>query len=92
MIGAGIFYLGYRFGKFRLGKMGLPLKSVFLDGNADSNLVKYCLAHSTPLHPVQQRLINDTVQHEWAIMMGAPEVMQLNMTIIKTIGNKTHFT
>jgi hypothetical protein len=87
VIGAGIFYIGYRIGQYRaFRRKGFSLKSFLKDESDDSSLVKYCLAHSSPLHPAQQKLINETVKHSKAIMMGAPEVIQVNMMIIQAIG------
>ena len=65
---------------------------------------EYCIKHSTPLHPVQIKLMEHTLQHprgvtelksnfilnNWfqARMLGAPEVISLNGLLIKSLGAK----
>lgn len=54
-----------------------------------SNPVKeYCLNHSTPLHPVQKKLQEDTVKLRAGGMLGAPEVLSLNSLLIRSLGAK----
>merc|ERR1719229_1278027 len=48
----------------------------------------YCIAHSSPLHPVQQKLIEETLKHTRSAMMGAPEVTNLNAVLIRSLGAK----
>jgi len=56
----------------------------------EENPVKaYCLGHSTPLHPVQQKLQEDTLAlGRPGRMLGAPEVISLNALLIKSLGAK----
>jgi len=55
----------------------------------DTDPVKdYCIQHSTPLHPVQKKLIEETLQHSRSRMMGAPEVISLNALLIKSLSAK----
>jgi len=55
----------------------------------DTDPVKdYCIQHSTPLHPVQKRLIQETLQHSRSRMMGAPEVISLNALLMKSLAAK----
>jgi len=49
---------------------------------------EYCIKHSTPLHPVQIKLMEHTLQHPRARMLGAPEVISLNGLLIKSLGAK----
>ena len=48
----------------------------------------YCNAHSSPLHPVQQKLLEETVQHRRGGMMGAPEVVSMNALLIQSMAAK----
>jgi len=55
----------------------------------DTDPVKdYCIQHSTPLHPVQKKLIEETLQHSRSRMMGAPEAISLNALLIKSLAAK----
>eukprot|EP00088_Acartia_fossae_P006175 TRINITY_DN12832_c0_g1_i1.p1 TRINITY_DN12832_c0_g1~~TRINITY_DN12832_c0_g1_i1.p1 ORF type:complete len:230 (-),score=53.29 TRINITY_DN12832_c0_g1_i1:88-777(-) len=55
----------------------------------EANPVKeYCLDHSTPLHPVQKKLLLETLEIPQYKMMGAPEVVALNALFIKNMGAK----
>ena len=71
----------------------------------EANPVKeYCIKHSTPLHPVQIKLMEHTLQHPRVVtelksnfilnnlfqarMLGAPEVISLNGLLIKSLGAK----
>jgi len=49
---------------------------------------QYCLQHSTPMHPVQMKLLDETLKHPKFRMMGAPEVINLNALLIKSMGAK----
>lgn len=51
-------------------------------------LQAYCNAHSSPLHPVQQKLLEETVQHRRGGMMGAPEVVSMNTLLIQSMAAK----
>jgi len=46
---------------------------------------QYCLQHSTPMHPVQMKLLEETLKHSRFRMMGAPEVVNLNALLIKSL-------
>jgi len=48
----------------------------------------YCIRHSTVMHPIQQKLIQETLQHSRSRMMGAPEVVSLNALLIKSLAGK----
>lgn len=51
----------------------------------------YIESHSTRLHPVHQELINETLtiyEPSQSAMMGAPEVLQMNQILMKTINAK----
>jgi len=45
---------------------------------------EYCLAHSTQMHPIQLKLIQETLNHPRVMMMGAPEVLAMNSLLIKS--------
>lgn len=40
------------------------------------------------LHPVQQKLLDETRKMPTSYMLGAPEVLQLNQLLIKTLNAK----
>jgi len=54
----------------------------------DNPLKNYCLKSSTPMHPVQHKLIKETKEMKNFQMMGAPEVISLNGLFIKNMGAK----
>lgn len=45
----------------------------------------YCIKNSTPLHPVQKKLFDETLKHKWGRMMGAPEVISMNALLIRSL-------
>ena len=48
-------------------------------GEARKTVTDYCLEHSTPKHPVQVKLMEETIKNEKSYnMLGAPEVLMLN--------------
>ena len=58
-------------------------------GDARKGITEYCLEHSTSNHPIQDKLIEETIKNEKSFnMMGAPEVLMLNQQIIRTSGAK----
>ena len=58
-------------------------------GDARKTLTDYCLDHSTPKHPIQVKLMEETIKKEKSFnMLGAPEVLMLNQQIICTSGAK----
>jgi len=48
----------------------------------------YCREHSSPLHPAQIKLQEETLKLPRGMMLGAPEVLQLNSILMKSIGAK----
>merc|ERR1719225_1389153 len=54
----------------------------------DDPIKNYCLASSTPRNPVQQKLMQETIQLERGRMLGAPEVLALNTLLIQSLGAK----
>jgi len=48
----------------------------------------YCLAHSTSQHPVQHKLIKETLEHPRKMMMGDPTTINMNSLLIKSLGAK----
>lgn len=48
----------------------------------------YCLRHSSPLHPVQLKLLEETLKHPRAMMMGAPEIVSMNAMMIRSLAAK----
>ena len=58
-------------------------------GDSRKSVTDYCLEHSTPKHPVQVKLMEETIKKEKSFnMLGAPEVLMLNQQIIRTSGAK----
>ena len=54
---------------------------------------KYCLDHSTPMNPLIVKLSEETMKLSNWVMMGAPEVINMNTFLIKILGItsiKTH--
>jgi len=51
-------------------------------------VLAYCQAHSTPLHPALRELQAETLKLGNSVMMGAPEVLSLNMFLIKALQAK----
>jgi len=49
---------------------------------------EYCIQHSTPLHPVQRKLIEETLKHPKGRMMGAPEIVNMNGLLIRSLQGK----
>merc|ERR1711973_458349 len=47
-------------------------------------VLAYCNNSSSPLHPVQQKLIDETVQHNRGRMMAAAESINLNALLIRS--------
>jgi len=46
---------------------------------------EYCLRHSSPMHPVQLKLVAETLKHARSRMMGAPEIVNLNSLLIRSL-------
>merc|ERR1712112_709986 len=55
---------------------------------AEDPVKNYCIKHSTPLHPVQLQLVEETLKHANSKMMGAPEVISLNALLIHSLNAK----
>ena len=45
----------------------------------------HCVQNSSPLTEVQKKLLEQTIQHPRAIMMGAPEIISLNQLLIRAL-------
>lgn len=96
VVGGGLIAIGYQLGKRSSSFRNTPDNEVvkvgvsksFLDEGSQDPILRYCIQHSTPMHPVQKKLIEETMKHEWVVMMGAPEVVQLNGALIKMLGAK----
>ncbi len=88
---SGLVYAGYKLGRgdWSPGSGGglsdAVSKSYY--GKVDSVKI-YCNDHSTPLHDVQKLLFEETKNHKWSRMMGAPEVVNLNAGLIRALGAK----
>ena len=94
LFGGSMFFFGYRFSKRVIGiaakhqiqqqrqhqnKVGKSYS-----GNADNKVLEYCISHTTPDHPVQRELLKETLSsYREARMLGAPECLALNATIIR---------
>jgi len=73
------------------GPDALVSKSYLMGSKGDDRktLADYCLKHSTPMHPVQVNLMEETIKNESRFqMLGAPEVLMMNQQIIRTSGAK----
>jgi len=64
------------------------MKAVSKSYRQENPLLDYCLSNSTPSHPVQTKLMQDTLKIPRSMMLGAPEVLNLNSLLIKAIGGK----
>lgn len=51
-------------------------------------IVKYTTERSIRMTDVQKKLMEETLKHPKSLMMGAPEVVQLNTNIMQAIGAK----
>jgi len=61
---------------------------VFKSYDQEDPVKNYCLANSSPQHPVQLKLIEETMKHSRYKMLGAPEVINMNALLIKSLGGK----
>ena len=61
-------------------------KSFRDDGSSEKERISsYCLSHSTPLHPLQKKLMEETIRESaLSIMLGAPEVLNINTCLLYT--------
>ena len=48
-------------------------------------VLAYCQSYSTPLHPALRELQAETLKMGNSVMMGAPEVLSLNMFLMRTV-------
>eukprot|EP00095_Tigriopus_kingsejongensis_P005060 maker-scaffold330_size203968-snap-gene-0.16 protein:Tk05060 transcript:maker-scaffold330_size203968-snap-gene-0.16-mRNA-1 annotation:"O-methyltransferase" len=88
-LGAGLLLAGYQIGRYSSRRTFKDVVSKsFKTNDADWAVMQYCLDHSSPLTAVQERLIQETLDHARGIMMGAPEVVNLNAGLLKAIGAK----
>ena len=51
-------------------------------------VLAYCQAFSTPLHPALRDLQEETLKLGDSVMMGAPEVLSMNMFLIRALNAK----
>ena len=51
-------------------------------------VLAYCQAFSTPLHPALRDLHEETLKLGDSVMMGAPEVLSMNMFLIRAMSGK----
>jgi len=51
-------------------------------------VTKYCATHSLRLHPLQQKLLDETLTLPMGRMIGAPEVVQFNCNLMRSIRAK----
>ena len=88
VFGGGMFILGYMLSKRRSLSFGRGHQNKVgksYSGNADNKVLQYCIAHTTPDHPVQQELLKETLaSYKEARMLGAPECLALNAAIIRS--------
>jgi len=57
----------------------------------DDAVSAYIKSHSLQLHPVQQELMDETfkvLEHSTSMMLGAPEVLQMNQVLMKAVNAK----
>lgn len=67
-----------------MSSQGRKLKSY----GSEDPLVKYTTEHSLRMTDVQKELMEETLKHARGIMLGAPEVLQLNQNLMRIIGAK----
>lgn len=66
----------------------MPPKTVKKSYVEQDPVEEYCIQHSTPMHPVQRKLIEDTLKHPKSRMMGAPEILNMNGLLIRSLHGK----
>lgn len=64
------------------------MESVAKSYRTNDPVKDYCIKHSSPLHPVQLRLLEETLSHSRSRMMGAPEVVSMNALLINSLRAK----
>ena len=88
---AGIFSLGYFVGRCQIKNTKSNSETLAVAKSFDAGsdpVLKYCLDHSTPLHQVQLKLMEQTLRRKDFAMLGAPEVISLNAALIRALGAK----
>ena len=86
LFGGSMLFIGYRCGKKSIGIKRRRQNKVgkSYSGNADNQVLQYCISHTTPDHPVQQELLKETLaSYKESRMLGAPECLALNAAIIR---------
>ena len=79
----GSLVVGYIMGRLSVSPQKKGVSKSFNSGG--DPILAYCLQHSTPLQPVQVKLMEDTLQHTMSMMLGAPEVISLNAALIRAL-------
>merc|ERR1711953_129347 len=69
-------------------RMSGQVGKVFKSYQEEDPVKNYCLANSTPRHPVQLKLMQETMKLERSRMLGAPEVLALNSLLVQSLGAK----
>jgi len=94
--GATMAAAGWTLGYFWAGKgqssggvSSSSIKRVVAKSYENTDEVKsHCVENSSPLTKVQKKLLEQTIDHPKAIMMGAPEIVNLNALLIRALGAK----
>ena len=88
--GATMAAAGWTLGYFWAGKGQIgSIKRVVAKSYENTDEVKsHCVENSSPLTMVQKKLLEQTIEHPQAIMMGAPEIVNLNALLIRALGAK----
>merc|ERR1712038_1802516 len=69
-------------------RMSGQVGKVFKSYQEEDPVKNYCLANSTPRHPVQLKLMQETMKLKRGRMLGAPEVLALNSLLVQSLGAK----
>merc|ERR1711992_118275 len=69
-------------------RMSGQVGKVFKSYQEEDPVKNYCLANSSPQHPVQHKLNQETMKLERGRMLGAPEVLALNSLLVQSLGAK----
>ena len=86
-LAAGFLAIGYYWGKGQRVQSGVKRAVAKSFENTDE-VKSYCIQHSSPMTSVQRKLLEDTLHHPQAIMMGAPEIVALNAMLIRALKAK----
>ena len=75
--------MGYRFGR-RYDIKNVNRGHGKSYETAHNPVLQYCVSHTTPDHPVQRELLEETMaSYKEFIMLGAPECLSLNAAVIR---------